>query len=71
MGSDPGQDPTAYPDELPPHEITLPRYYIGRYPVTGRQFRAFIDQTGHKPENEPVSMGRQIIRWCGSAGSMR
>jgi formylglycine-generating enzyme required for sulfatase activity len=52
MGSVSGYDPEAYPDEAPPHEITLPRYYIGRYPVTGRQFRAFIDHSGHKPENE-------------------
>jgi formylglycine-generating enzyme required for sulfatase activity len=52
MGSDARQDPEAYADEAPPHEITLPRYYIGRYPVTGSQFRAFIDHSGHKPENE-------------------
>ena len=52
MGSDPALDPLAYADEGPQHEITLPRYYIARYPVTVAQFRAFVDDTGHTPENE-------------------
>jgi formylglycine-generating enzyme required for sulfatase activity len=67
IGSDPGRDPTAYPDEIPQHEITLSRYYIGRYPVTGRQFRAFIDHTGHKPENEGSLYGppNHPVVWLG------
>ncbi len=67
MGSDPRQDPSAYPDEFPPHEVTLPRYYIGRYPVTGRQFRAFIEQSGHKVENEGSLYGppNHPVVWLG------
>jgi formylglycine-generating enzyme required for sulfatase activity len=67
IGSDPGQDPNAYPDEFPQREITLSCYYIGRYPVTGRQFRAFIDQTGHKPENEGSLYGpaNHPVVWLG------
>jgi formylglycine-generating enzyme required for sulfatase activity len=67
MGNDPGQDSTAYPDEIPPHEISLARYYIGRYPVTGRQFRVFIDLTGHKPENEGSLYGppNHPVVWLG------
>ena len=67
IGSDPGQDPSAYPDESPPHEITLPRYYIGRYPVTGQQFRAFIDHTCHQPENEGSLYGppNHPVVWLG------
>jgi formylglycine-generating enzyme required for sulfatase activity len=67
IGSDLGRDPSAYTDECPQHEITLPRYYIGRYPVTGRQFRVFIDHTGHKPENEGSLYGppNHPVVWLG------
>jgi formylglycine-generating enzyme required for sulfatase activity len=67
MGSNPQQDPTAYPDEAPLHEITLSRYYIGRYPVTGSQFRAFIDHSGHRAENEGSLYGpaNHPVVWLG------
>jgi formylglycine-generating enzyme required for sulfatase activity len=67
FGSDAVQDPTAYPDETPQQAIILPRYYIGRYPVTGRQFRAFIDDTGHRPENEGSLYGppNHPVVWLG------
>lgn len=67
LGSDAVQDATAYPDETPQHSIILPRYYIGRYPVTGRQFQAFIDDTGHRPENEGSLYGppNHPVVWLG------
>jgi hypothetical protein len=34
LGSDKERDPLAHEDELPQHEVRLPTYYIGRYPVT-------------------------------------
>jgi formylglycine-generating enzyme required for sulfatase activity len=73
IGSDPARDSSAYPDELPPHEIMLPRYYIGRYPVTGRQFRAFIDQTGHRPENEGSLYGppNHPVVWLGWSDALQ
>ena len=51
MGSHKAHDPGAYDDELPQHEVTLPRYFIGRYPVTVAQFRAFVEGGGSRPEN--------------------
>lgn len=41
MGSDKARDPQALDDELPQHEVSLPGYWIGKYPVTVAQFREF------------------------------
>jgi len=55
MGSAEGRDPQASDAELPQHEVTLPGYWIGRYPVTVAQFRAFVEASGHRPA-EPGSL---------------
>jgi formylglycine-generating enzyme required for sulfatase activity/energy-coupling factor transporter ATP-binding protein EcfA2 len=55
MGSDPEHDVEAYEDEQPEHEVSLPAYFIARYPVTVAQFRAFVDQSGYQPR-EPASL---------------
>jgi formylglycine-generating enzyme required for sulfatase activity len=52
MGSDQSSDPEVSEDEMPQHTLTLPRYYIGCYPVTVAQFRAFVEASGHRPEDE-------------------
>jgi formylglycine-generating enzyme required for sulfatase activity len=51
MGSDKSIDTQAYGDELPQHELALPTYYIARYPVTVAQFRAFVEDSGLRPED--------------------
>jgi formylglycine-generating enzyme required for sulfatase activity len=51
MGSDKTHDRWSHDDELPQHEVTLPRYFIARYPVTVAQFRAFVEGGGTRPEN--------------------
>jgi formylglycine-generating enzyme required for sulfatase activity len=48
MGSDKEKDPQAYDDELPQHEVTLPGYWIGRYPVTNEAYREFIEGGGYQ-----------------------
>lgn len=52
MGSDREKDPNVRDDELPQHEVTLPTYYISRYPITYKQFQAFIDDPDgyHNPQ---------------------
>ncbi|WGZ96486.1 MAG: SUMF1/EgtB/PvdO family nonheme iron enzyme [Candidatus Thiothrix putei] len=33
----------GYDDEKPAHDVTLPRFFISRYPVTNAQYRCFIE----------------------------
>lgn len=75
MGSDKEKDPQAYDDELPQHELTLPGYWIGRYPVTVAQFRAFVKASGYQlastvslkgPDDHPVVQvtWRDTLAFC-------
>jgi formylglycine-generating enzyme required for sulfatase activity len=43
MGSD-----RHYPEEAPVHRVHVDGFWIDRTPVTNRQFRAFLDATGHR-----------------------
>ena len=63
MGSDKAVDKWAEDDELPRHPVTLPEVWMGRYPVTVGQWRAFVGASGFSPgdhdslwgaANEPV-----------------
>ena len=50
MGADlTGREPVANRDESPPHRVSLPPFYIGKYEVTHLQYKKFVDATGHPP----------------------
>jgi formylglycine-generating enzyme required for sulfatase activity len=51
------RDPEAFDNERPQRKITLPRYYIARYPVTVAQFHAFVDESGYQPEHRETLRG--------------
>jgi formylglycine-generating enzyme required for sulfatase activity len=48
MGSVMARDEHAQDDELPPHPVHVAEFYIGKYPVTNVQYRAFVQATGHR-----------------------
>ena len=63
MGSDKRRDPRAHERELPRHEVTVPGYYLARFPVTVAQFRAYVEDSDRQsvhsaslrgPSNHPV-----------------
>ncbi len=45
MGSVMARDKNAREDELPPHRVHVPEFHIGQYPVTNRQYQAFVQAT--------------------------
>ncbi|SRR5579884_4215869 len=47
MGSDKQRDPDAKDNELPQHEIDLPSFQIGAYPVTVLEYACFVQATNH------------------------
>lgn len=47
MGSDRARDPLAKDSELPQHTLELPLYRISRYPITCRQYEAFVESDGY------------------------
>ena len=67
MGSKKSKNAEAYDNELPQHSITLPGYWIGQFPVTVAQWKAFVKESGYKsddvslqdPDNHPV----RYVNW--------
>ena len=63
MGSDPKRDKQAQPDEQPQHTVTLDEYRIGKYPVTNRQYQAFVQASGRKApghwKNNTIPAGKE------------
>ena len=45
----PGYDDEAYPDEGPPHRVTVSGFWMAVHPVTNKQYTAFLAATGREP----------------------
>jgi formylglycine-generating enzyme required for sulfatase activity len=56
MGSD-SSDAPSY--ESPQHRVTLPAYWIGKYPVTNTEYRAFIEGGGYQTRRHWTEAGWQ------------
>jgi len=48
IGSDPKKDQYAQDREQPQHMVSLPGFWIARYPVTAAQYRAFVEDSGYQ-----------------------
>ncbi len=51
MGSDPKVDKAAQSDEQPQHQVYLDEFWIGKYPVTNKQYQVFTKETNRKTPN--------------------
>ena len=57
MGSDPDTDPASEPRERPTHYLSLPGYWLSRYPVTVAHFQTFIQESGYQPAGRHTTAG--------------
>ncbi|MBW1781289.1 MAG: SUMF1/EgtB/PvdO family nonheme iron enzyme [Deltaproteobacteria bacterium] len=57
MGSDEKRDKDSNTDERPEHPVTLPAFYMARYPVTVAQFKAFANEEGYSPDDPDCLKG--------------
>lgn len=57
MGSD-----RFYPEEAPERDVAVPAFRIDRYPVTNRQFAAFVADTGYVSVAERARTGALVFR---------
>ena len=54
LGPRPAPDPESESNERPGHVVTLPRFYMARYPVTVAQWRAYHRATGARVSDESL-----------------
>ena len=47
-------DSISFPDEYPPHEVTVPTFLMDRYEVTNSQFLEFVNSTGYVTTAERI-----------------
>jgi formylglycine-generating enzyme required for sulfatase activity len=59
MGSDPAKDSKALPNEQPQHKLFLDEFWMGKYPVTNRQYAAYVKAEGVEPP-EPWEVGQAL-----------
>lgn len=50
--------------EQPQHEITLPAFHIGRFPVTVGEYRQFIDDGGYRKRDFWSEVGWDWLESC-------
>ena len=67
MGSD-KNDPLAYDNEKPQHEVYLDAYWIDKTPVTNAMFAKFVQETGYQTEGEKA---KDHYTWRSRAGRGR
>jgi formylglycine-generating enzyme required for sulfatase activity len=62
VGSDPGRDRRAQPDEMPAHRLRISDFYLMRHPVTNAQYGQFLAATGRRPPLYWAELGQAAGR---------
>lgn len=60
MGSVPERDPNAKENEIPQITVDLPQYWIGKYPVTVGEYRAFVQGGGYDERRWWIEAGWEV-----------
>lgn len=55
MGSNKTKDPHALDREVPQHRVYLSEYFIGKYPLTNKQYSVFLQATEHRPPSHWIT----------------
>ncbi|HEV7509444.1 MAG TPA: SUMF1/EgtB/PvdO family nonheme iron enzyme [Thermoanaerobaculia bacterium] len=68
MGSDEKVDPGSFRDEVPQHEVTLPVFWMARFPVMVGQFRSFVAASDYVPAEAsslegPANLPVSSVTW--------
>jgi formylglycine-generating enzyme required for sulfatase activity len=61
MGSDLKRDKFASSDEQPLHQLELPTFYLGRYPVTTAQYNAYLAEKGEAGRDESGRANHPVV----------
>ena len=59
MGS-PADETDSYDDERPQHQVTVPSFYMGRYPITQAQWQAVMGNNPAKFQDNPLNPVEQV-----------
>ena len=70
MGAATSMAPPDYPAELPAHQVNVPAFQMAKYEVTVKQYKQFVDATGHKGQstcwvlsNNEWGMENRAVTW--------
>ncbi|MFK7803099.1 MAG: SUMF1/EgtB/PvdO family nonheme iron enzyme [Anaerolineae bacterium] len=55
-------DHVANQNEMPQRDEYLDTFYISRYPVTNREYKLFVDDTGHRKPSHWLNQGKLVLQ---------
>ena len=66
MGNTKQSDREAYNDEMPQQRVTLPAFSISQYPITNKQFEAFVQDGGYTARQWRNCWTQAGLAWKGN-----
>ena len=82
MGCQDGRDKDCFDSEKPAHSVLVGSFYIGKYEVTVREFKAFIEDAGYVTDADKEGWSyiwtgsewekKKVVNWrCDTKGNVR